>query len=52
MQINESADLATQDAHPSSKDVDKLKNLAHLSWISQVVLHRQIKWSPEQMEAS
>lgn len=43
MQINESADSATQDpcAHPSSKDVDKLKNLAHLSWTFQAVLHRQ-----------
>lgn len=54
MQINESADSATQDpcAHPSSKDLDKWKNLAHLSWTFQAVLHKQMKWSPEQMEAS
>lgn len=47
MQINGSANSATQDpcAHPSSKDVDKWKNLAHLSWTSQVVLHKQMKWS-------
>lgn len=54
MQINESADSATQHpcAHPSNKDVDKWKNLAHLSWTFQVVLHKQMKWSPEQMDTS